>query len=49
MLLMYSNKAESFSMHGPIHTHLIGGCDNLLNKLGEEVLQKRNEGMPQIG
>jgi mediator of RNA polymerase II transcription subunit 12 len=36
-------------MHGPIHNHLLNGCLDMLNKLGEEVAQKRDEGMPQIG
>jgi mediator of RNA polymerase II transcription subunit 12 len=36
-------------MHGPIHQHLLGGGLEMLNKLGEEIAQKRDEGMPQIG
>ena len=42
-------QAESFSMHGPIHNHLRGGCLDMLIKLGQEVAEKRDEAMPAIG
>lgn len=42
-------QAESFSMHGPIYGHLMNGCLGMLNKLGQEIAQKRDEAMPQIG
>lgn len=42
-------QAESFSMHGPIYGHLMNGCLGMLNKLGTEIAEKRDEMMPQIG
>lgn len=36
-------------MHGPIHNHLLGGCLDMLVKLGQEVLEKREEAMPVLG
>lgn len=42
-------QAESFSMHGPIYGHLMNGCLGLLNRLGQDVAQKRDEFMPQVG
>ena len=42
-------EAESFSMHGPIFGHLMNGCLGMLNRLGQEIAQKRDEAMPQIG
>ncbi|ORX33960.1 hypothetical protein BD324DRAFT_186207 [Kockovaella imperatae] len=41
--------AESFSMHGPIHNQLVNGCLATLNKLGREIIEKRDECMPQFG
>lgn len=42
-------QAESFSMHGPIHQHLLNGGLEKLNELGEQILAKRQESMPTIG
>lgn len=42
-------QAESFSMHGPIHQHLLNGGLERLNKLGEDLLAKRESMMPTIG
>ena len=36
-------------MHGPIHNQLVNGCLATLNKLGKEIIDKRDEGMPQFG
>ena len=36
-------------MHGPIYGHLMNGCLGLLNRLGQDVAQKRDEFMPQVG
>ncbi len=36
-------------MHGPIHNHLLSGCLDMLVKLGQEVLEKREEAMPVFG
>ena len=44
-----SQQAESFSMHGPIHQHLLNGGLERLNKLGEDLLAKREGMMPTIG
>ncbi|WVF69703.1 hypothetical protein IAT40_004482 [Kwoniella sp. CBS 6097] len=41
--------AEVFSMHGPIHQHLSSGGLNLLQQLGKDLIQKRQELMPQVG
>ncbi|KAK8847487.1 hypothetical protein IAR55_005345 [Kwoniella newhampshirensis] len=41
--------AEVFSMHGPIHQHLTSGGLNMLMQLGKEVIEKRQDAMPQIG
>ncbi|WWD21578.1 hypothetical protein CI109_106064 [Kwoniella shandongensis] len=41
--------AEVFSMHGPIHQHLTSGGLNMLMQLGKEVIEKRQDTMPQIG
>ncbi|OCF32517.1 hypothetical protein I316_05697 [Kwoniella heveanensis BCC8398] len=41
--------AEVFSMHGPIHQHLSSGGLNLLQQLGKELIEKRQELMPQVG
>nr|XP_019047064.1 hypothetical protein I302_03671 [Kwoniella bestiolae CBS 10118]OCF25994.1 hypothetical protein I302_03671 [Kwoniella bestiolae CBS 10118] len=41
--------AEVFSMHGPIHNHLSSGGLNLLQNLGKELIEKRQEMMPKIG
>ena len=49
MVLIMMLQAESFSMHGPIHNHLLGGCLDMLNKLGQEVIEKRDEAMPVFG
>jgi hypothetical protein len=36
-------------MHGPIYGHLMNGGLGMLNRLGQEIAQKRDEAMPQIG
>lgn len=41
-------QAETFSMHGPIHQHLSGGCLNMLMQLGKELIEKQEESMPQF-
>nr|XP_019005040.1 uncharacterized protein I203_01884 [Kwoniella mangroviensis CBS 8507]OCF68501.1 hypothetical protein I203_01884 [Kwoniella mangroviensis CBS 8507] len=41
--------AEVFSMHGPIHNHLTSGGLNLLQNLGKDLIEKRQEMMPKIG
>ncbi|OXL06191.1 hypothetical protein C348_05673 [Cryptococcus neoformans Gb118] len=43
-----SEVAETFSMHGPIHQHLSGGCLNMLMQLGKELIEKQEESMPQF-
>ena len=43
------DQAESFSMHGPIHQHLLNGGLERLNKLGEDLLAKREGMMPVVG
>ncbi|WVQ98147.1 hypothetical protein IAU59_005269 [Kwoniella sp. CBS 9459] len=40
--------AEVFSMHGPIHQHLSSGGLNLLQQLGKDLIEKRQELMPQV-
>ena len=42
-------QAESFSMHGPIHQHLLNGGLERLNKLGEDLLEKRESMLPVVG
>ncbi|WRT64690.1 uncharacterized protein IL334_001624 [Kwoniella shivajii] len=41
--------AEVFSMHGPIHNHLTSGGLNLLQQLGKDLIQKRQDMMPKVG
>ena len=41
-------QAETFSMHGPIHQHLSGGCLAMLMQLGKELVEKQEESMPQF-
>ena len=36
-------------MHGPIHNQLVNGCLSTLNNLGKEIIEKRDEAMPQFG
>lgn len=36
-------------MHGPLYKQLREGGLELLNTLGEEIMQKREESMPSIG
>ena len=36
-------------MHGPIHNHLQNGAMEMLNKLGKEIIEKREALMPAIG
>ena len=36
-------------MHGPIHQHLLNGGLERLNKLGEDLLAKRESMMPVLG
>ncbi|WVO18867.1 uncharacterized protein IAS62_000139 [Cryptococcus decagattii] len=43
-----SEVAETFSMHGPIHQHLSGGCLNMLMQLGKNLVEKQEESMPQF-
>ena len=42
-------QAESFSMHGPIHQHLLNGGVERLNQLGEDIIAKREAMMPTFG
>lgn len=36
-------------MHGPIYGHLMNGCLGMLNRLGQEIAQKRTDSTPQFG
>lgn len=45
---LMGRQAETFSMHGPIHQHLSGGCLNMLMQLGKDLVEKQEESMPQF-
>ncbi|WVQ83134.1 hypothetical protein IAT38_005272 [Cryptococcus sp. DSM 104549] len=40
--------AETFSMHGPIHSHLSTGGLNMLMQLGKDLVEKQQEALPQF-
>jgi mediator of RNA polymerase II transcription subunit 12 len=43
-----TTQAESFSMHGPIHQYLLNGGLEMIMRMGQSVIEKRDESMPQL-
>lgn len=35
-------------MHGPIHQYLLNGGMDMIMRMGQSIIEKRDEGMPQL-